>query len=788
MGLIIQWSQGEFLLGDGESCIIGRDPHADVVINDTKCSRHHLRVQLENGIWIASDLGSSNGSFLDGKQFEKIEISGHAAISLGGASLNTLNLQVVGGKNFSAAPGSSSQVDASNQTTFSQRPSVISNDSSNLHTTKTSSRRMTLSDRFQIGREKENDLFINDLSVSRYHSEIVTNANGGHDLVDLNSSNGTYLNGKRIRRQGLKHGDLISIGNTTTRYVGTAIEPLGTSGGYSFEAKNISVLINEKKLLDNVSFSVNPRSLTAVIGPSGAGKSTLLNALTGRRLPTSGQVLIGDRAFYENIHEFSTQIGLVPQQDLLHSGLTTKRALEYGASLRFSKDTTGPERFLRVDQVLDDLGLTERSSLRIDKLSGGQRKRTSVALELLTQPSLLFLDEPTSGLDPGLDRQVMNLLRDLADDGRTVFVVTHSVANLELCDNLLLMAPGGVVAYFGSPKSALASFGVKDWSEVFDLMNDPNSKFWGEKRFGTRTTSALMSGSKLNKTENASDVGQRRKQSWSFQCRTLIKRYFEVIRSDIQYSTFLIALPFLLSIVGYVAGDSSGLVAVAENLTVNLPPNPKAQTLLLVLILGTIFMGISTSIQEVVKETVIFEREANVGLSQSAYIVSKYVVLGLITTIQTVLYTTLTLAGRPIPEEVVRAFSPRLEVLVALSLLAIVSMSLGLAISSWINSNDVAMPAMVAATVSQIILSGAVPLRFEGILDSIGIFNPAYWAMNALASTSDLGYLISDSSNERWSSTASNWNQNIAMLLVFFIVLFVLTNVGLRNRRKKVRG
>jgi hypothetical protein len=199
-------------------------------------------------------------------------------------------------------------------------------------------------------------------------------------------------------------------------------------------------------------------------------------------------------------------------------------------------------------------------------------------------------------------------------------------------------------------------------------------------------------------------------------------------------------------------------------------------------------MGISTSIQEVVKETVIFEREANVGLSQSAYIVSKYVVLGLITTIQTVLYATLTLAGRPIPEEVVRAFSPRLEVLVALSLLAIVSMSLGLAISSWINSNDVAMPAMVAATVSQIILSGAVPLRFEGILDSIGILNPAYWAMNALASTSDLGYLISDSSNERWSSTASNWNQNIAMLLVFFIVLFVLTNVGLRNRRKKVRG
>jgi ABC transport system ATP-binding/permease protein len=177
---------------------------------------------------------------------------------------------------------------------------------------------------------------------------------------------------------------------------------------------------------------------------------------------------------------------------LLHTNLTTKKALEYGAALRFPVDTSPEEREKRVEEVLKLLELTERADLRIDKLSGGQRKRTSVALELLTEPALLFLDEPTSGLDPGLDRSVMKMLRNLADDGRTVVVVTHSVANLDVCDDVIIMAPGGHLAYFGSPQTVFTQFKANDWAGVFDELGEDKDK-WAtststhiEKRINTK--------------------------------------------------------------------------------------------------------------------------------------------------------------------------------------------------------------------------------------------------------------------------------------------------------------
>lgn len=212
-----------------------------------------------------------------------------------------------------------------------------------------------------------------------------------------------------------------------------------------------------KTLLDQVSFPVGAKCLLAVVGPSGAGKSTLLGALTGLRPADRGTVLYDGRDLYRDYAELRSRIGLVPQDDILHSQLTVRRALTYAAELRFPQDTAKAERQARVDEVIGELGLEQRADLPIHSLSGGQRKRVSVALELLTKPSLLFLDEPTSGLDPGMDRSVMNMLRDLADDGRTVIVVTHSVLNLEGCDRLLVLAPGGRIAYFGAPGEASTS-------------------------------------------------------------------------------------------------------------------------------------------------------------------------------------------------------------------------------------------------------------------------------------------------------------------------------------------
>jgi ABC-type multidrug transport system ATPase subunit len=208
-----------------------------------------------------------------------------------------------------------------------------------------------------------------------------------------------------------------------------------------------------------VSFPIPERSFVGIIGPSGAGKSTLLGALTGMRPAGTGTVLYDNRDLYQDYAELRHRIGLVPQDSVMHTQLTARRALRYAAELRFPSDTRRAERARRVDEVMAELGLTRHADTRADRLSGGQLKRVNVALELLTRPSLLFLDEPTSGLDPGLDKSVMEQMRDLAHDGRTVIVVTHSVANLDTCDRLLVLVPGGRIAYYGRPPTGCGTSG-----------------------------------------------------------------------------------------------------------------------------------------------------------------------------------------------------------------------------------------------------------------------------------------------------------------------------------------
>ncbi len=184
-------------------------------------------------------------------------------------------------------------------------------------------------------------------------------------------------------------------------------------------------------------------------------------------------MLYDNRDLYTHYAELRHRIGLVPQENILHTQLTARRALGYAAELRFPRDTSKAERQRRIDEVLAELALTQHEGHQ-DRpaMSGGQQKRVNVALELLTKPSLLFLDEPTSGLDPGLDKSVMEMMAGLAHDGRTVIVVTHSVANLNLCDRLLVLVPGGKVAYFGPPAEGLRHFGKPGWAEVFQAFDD----------------------------------------------------------------------------------------------------------------------------------------------------------------------------------------------------------------------------------------------------------------------------------------------------------------------------
>ena len=319
----------------------------------------------------------------------------------------------------------------------------------------------------RIGRMPDNDLVLSDLNVSKRHAELRKSPTGSYEIVDLGSHNGTFVNGQQVSSQVLSEQDIVSIGNSTFRLKDGELIQFVDDGNITFTAQDLVVKAGSKVLLDHVTFPIPEKCLLGVIGPSGAGKSTLLGALTGMRPATTGTVLYDNRDLYQNYNELRYRIGLVPQESVLHTQLTARRALQYSAELRFPADTKADERDGRVDEVMGELGLTRHAQTRADRLSGGQLKRVNVAQELLTKPSLLFLDEPTSGLDPGLDKSVMEQMRDLAHDGRTVIVVTHSVDNLDTCDRLLVLVPGGRIAYYGPPEEGLAYFGQARWAEVF---------------------------------------------------------------------------------------------------------------------------------------------------------------------------------------------------------------------------------------------------------------------------------------------------------------------------------
>ncbi len=457
--LVVKTQGSDQTLRAGSQYRVGRDPQSDIVINDSRVSWRHAVLRVDRDAWILEDSGSTNGTFLGTRRIGKVEIGQSCILRLGHPDDGPVMMCSVN------RPGSGGTVLNSGMSSVDRRPTSVMRAPTRL---------------LRIGRAPENDLVVADLSVSRVHAELRNLGSGRYEIADLGSHNGTFVNGQRITRATtVTEQDLIGIGRATFRLVGDELREFIDEGDVSFVAQDLTVrLPGGKVLLDHVSFPIPERSLVGVIGPSGAGKSTLLGALTGTRPATEGAVLYDNRDLYTHYAELRHRIGLVPQDNILHDQLKPKRALRYAAELRFPGDTSGAERERRVDEVIDELALTAHCNTRTAAMSGGQQKRVNVALELLTKPSLLFLDEPTSGLDPGLDKSVMELMSGLAKDGRTVIIVTHSVINLDVCDRLLVLVPGGRVAFYGPPADGLRYFGKTDWAEVFQAFDAEPDRDW----------------------------------------------------------------------------------------------------------------------------------------------------------------------------------------------------------------------------------------------------------------------------------------------------------------------
>ncbi|MEU1422240.1 FHA domain-containing protein [Kitasatospora sp. NPDC005751] len=723
--LVLVTDRDSQLIDPGRSYHVGRDPTSEIVIDDPRVSWHHAVLHTSDGHWLLDDVGSTNGTFTDGRRIDHQDVGPGTRLRFGnpadGPSATFAGLPAPAGR---------------------ERPSLIAPQASGVFRQPSAIIRLP-GRTVRIGRADDNDLVLDDLVVSRHHAELRTLPDGGHEIVDLASHNGTYLNGRPVVRAPVGPADIVGIGHFALCLSGDELVEYTDTGEISLDVQGLVVRVgpDRRVLLDGVGFPLAEKALLAVAGPSGAGKSTLLNALTGLRPADEGTVLYDGRDLYRDYAELRRRIGLVPQDDILHTQLTVRRALSYAAELRFPGDTTKAEREARVDEVIHELGLDSRADLVISSLSGGQRKRVSVALELLTKPSLLFLDEPTSGLDPGMERSVMTMLRGLADDGRTVVVVTHSVLSLSVCDRLLVLAPGGRTAYYGPPGEALEFFGYSEWPEAFEAFESEDHAAWQRRflaspQYQRYVAAGAVPGVPAGRPAavGGNPIGREKPQGWFSQLGTLVRRYTAVLAADRLFLTVMIALPF---IIGVMCRAMAGSRISPDN----------AINVVLTLCIGGLLTGSANAVREIVKERPIYQRERVVGLSRSAYLVSKVVVLGTVTVAQAAVLTTVGLAGVDLSPTLPNGVTvhsgvvlPALpELILAVAMLSFSAMMLGLLVSALVRKEEATMPMLVLLSVVQIVFSGAM-LKLHGVpgLEQFAWLVPSRWGLAAMAQTVDL--------------------------------------------------
>ncbi|KPI28742.1 FHA domain containing protein [Actinobacteria bacterium OV320] len=764
--LVLETETGSSVLIPGHDYRIGRDPLSDIVIDDTRVSWHHAVLRPDGDHWTLADEHSTNGTYTDGRRVQEWGVGPGSVIRVG--SPDDGPYLALSGRPPPPA----------------ERPSAVSMPGVTGTFREPTTVRPLPSRTVRIGRAADNDLVVDDLVVSRRHAELRALPDGGHEIVDLGSHNGTYLNGLPVTRSPLDPGDIVGIGHSDFCLVGDQLQEYVDTGEVSLDVQDLTVAVDRgrKVLLDHVSFPVGEKCLLAVVGPSGAGKSTLLGALTGQRPADHGTVVYDGRDLYRDYAELRQRIGLVPQDDILHAQLTVRSALVYAAELRFPQDTAKAERRERVEEVIRELGLEQRAAQPVHTLSGGQRKRVSVALELLTKPSLLFLDEPTSGLDPGMDRSVMHMLRGLADDGRTVIVVTHSVLSLDVCDRLLVLAPGGRVAYYGPPEDALAFFGFEQWPEAFEAFERDQERDWaGEYRDSPFRRQYVVNDSEQPRLPRSGPVimlPPARPRSRGAQLGTLVRRYATALAADRTFLVIMIALPFVM---GAMARALSGGELDREH----------AMNVLLILCVGGVLTGAANAVRELVKERVIYQRERAVGLSRSAYLMSKVVVLGAVTVVQAVVLTLVALLGvdlnAPGGEGVL--MPPLIEITVAVALLAFTAMMLGLLISALVRKEEVTMPLLVLLAIVQVVFCGAL-LPLDGVpgLEQLSWLVPARWALGAMAGTIGLARIVPGdiTADPLFEHSAGVWLLDVGMLVVLSAVCGYLVSHLLRRHEPAV--
>lgn len=630
----------------GESITLGRSPDNTLVIDQSVVSRHHARLEHTPLGYRIKDLGSANGLAVQGSSIDELLLADGDIVSIAGdvqlafkitqqegpaATVQVAAAAVAAAAAAKPEPAPVATAAAAGSTMIGVPPEPVK------VAQKIDLRQQpTLS----LGRSPDNDLVLDHPSISRYHARIARVGQQDQFFIeDLKSSNGTLVNDQLIepgKPFPLLPGNTVRIGPIKFVFAPEVLHTTDESRDLRLDALHLNQVVGKGvNLLKDISLAVYPREFVAVVGVSGAGKSTFMNALSGFKPASDGSVMVNSTDLYKNYNAYRTDIGYVPQDDIIHRELPVGRALDYVARLRLPADTNAEERKKIVQDEMETLGLAERASVPVGALSGGQRKRVSIGVERITRPGLFFLDEATSGLDPGTENQLMRMLRQLADQGQTILLITHATKNVVLCDLVIFLAKGGYLAYFGPPDQALPHFGVKDFDEIYEkLINEKSPKEWAEiyklsPQYRTYVVERLQSnyGELLEVTtkapaKSAAEGGRLPKKkakgpSGFRQFLVLTQRNLDIIRTDKKNLLLLLLLAPLLGLLSFF------LIGKKETFHPVDGDPFEVMTLLFLASIIPFLIGSLSSMREIVKEKAIYLRERTVNLKILPYVASK---------------------------------------------------------------------------------------------------------------------------------------------------------------------
>lgn len=779
----------------GERTLLGRDLAAEVSVDAaaTAVSRRHAEIRrVANGSYLIADLNSFNGTLVNGQRItQPMALRDGDRIQLG---VSGPILRVIDPANPAAPANAASPAPASGLSSAAVHAALPGYDNSQIgmqtilvrtgmdqpgQTPAASAsgdqllfqRPFNGQQRLSVGRAPDNDIRLDGLLISNHHASFVASPQGVL-VEDAGSTNGVFLNGARVTgRRPVQTQDIVQIGPFVLKVDATGgIAVFDKRSQTRIDAFGLTEEVrhgsHSTKLLDEVSLAIQPNEFVGVLGPSGAGKSTLIKVLNGRKRATGGQVFVNSMELYQHLDSLKQSLGYVPQEDIIHEELTVYRTLYYVARLRLSRDVATKEIDQIIGEILEVTGLSDRRDVPVSQLSGGQRKRVSIAVELITKPSVLFLDEPTSGLDPATEGRIMKLFRQIAESGRTVILTTHAMENVRLFDRIVVLMRGKLI-FYGTPAEALEFVGVNSFIDLYNKLQEPVeaeiaklepvparatkaqklaheqvreqiavaiAEQWQQRFLATELYHRYI-WQPLSLMENvapaASAASRRRGLLDSLrQWTTLVRRYAAVLASDKLNLFILFAQPPIIGLLTYLVVG-------------NQDPRDFSYFILAIV---SIWFGTSVAAREIVKERPVYARERMVNLGLVPYVGSKLFVLSLVVGLQSLLlFGTLKLLHFGGLMSLPGNFAGLPQLLIVI-LTGITGIALGLFISALVKSSNMATSLVPLILIPQILFAGLVGVP-TGVAKVLGATMPATWSFDELKRLSTLDTLKEEGSD-----------------------------------------